>query len=42
MREYFRAFMEQNITIKDYVDYFKPVLAYIEGAWTLTGDEVYS
>ncbi|XP_069131371.1 uncharacterized protein [Argopecten irradians] len=35
MREYFRAFKEQNASIRhDYRDYFKPVLCYLEGAWT--------
>ncbi|GFO49845.1 hypothetical protein PoB_007635000 [Plakobranchus ocellatus] len=36
MREYFRAFKDQNITHRDYRPYFKPVLCYLEGAWTLS------
>ena len=34
MKAYFRAWAEQNTTIRDYKDYFKPVLCYMEGAWT--------
>ncbi|RUS88884.1 hypothetical protein EGW08_003323, partial [Elysia chlorotica] len=35
MREYFRAFKDQDSTHRDYRPYFKPVLCYLEGAWTL-------
>lgn len=35
MREWFKAFWFQNTTHRDYPKYFKPVLAYLEGAWTL-------
>ena len=34
MKEYFRAFKEQNIKHRDYRPYFKPVLCYMEGSWT--------
>jgi len=34
MREYFRAFKKQDSSIRDYKPYFKPVLCYVEGAWT--------
>merc|ERR1712002_62492 len=34
MREYFRAFRDQNITHRDYRPYFRANLCYIEGAWT--------
>ncbi|KAL4220653.1 hypothetical protein ACF0H5_021049 [Mactra antiquata] len=34
MQEYFRAFHNQDIKIRDYRPYFKPVLCYVEGAWT--------
>ena len=34
MREWFRAFRSQNITHRDYRRYFRPVLCYLEGAWT--------
>ncbi|XP_033743388.1 uncharacterized protein LOC117329518 [Pecten maximus] len=35
MREYFRAFKDQNASIRhDYRNYFKPVMCYVEGAWT--------
>ncbi|GFS25291.1 hypothetical protein ElyMa_005180000 [Elysia marginata] len=35
MRQYFKAFKDQNTTLRDYRPYFKPVLCYLEGAWTL-------
>ncbi|XP_060076523.1 uncharacterized protein LOC132556151 [Ylistrum balloti] len=35
MREYFRAFKEQNTHIRqDYKNYFKPAMCYLEGGWT--------
>ena len=34
MREWFKAWNEQNYTARDYRKYFKPVLCYLEGAWT--------
>ena len=33
MREYFRAFQNQDKNIRDYTPYFKPVLVYLEGGW---------
>ena len=33
MREWFRAWRDQNTTVRDYRDYFKPALCYLEGAW---------
>ena len=33
MREYFRAFKEQDESIRPYKEYFKAVLCYLEGAW---------
>lgn len=35
MREWFRAFKDQDRSVRDYTKYFKPVLCYMEGAWTL-------
>ncbi|GFR98455.1 hypothetical protein ElyMa_004502300 [Elysia marginata] len=35
MQEWFKAFWTQNATHRDYPKYFKPVLSYLEGAWTL-------
>ncbi|GFN88720.1 hypothetical protein PoB_001522600 [Plakobranchus ocellatus] len=35
MRTYFKAFAQQNTTLRDYRPYFKPILCYMEGAWTL-------
>ncbi|XP_048585291.1 uncharacterized protein LOC116604390 [Nematostella vectensis] len=34
MREWFKAFHNQDHSIRDYRKYFKPVLCYLEGAWT--------
>ncbi|KAJ8317227.1 hypothetical protein KUTeg_005131 [Tegillarca granosa] len=34
MREYFKAFKDQNRHHRNYVPYFKPLLCYLEGAWT--------
>lgn len=34
MREWFKAWKSQNHTVRDYRKYFKPVLCYLEGAWT--------
>ena len=33
MQEWFRAFAEQNHTIRDYRSHFKPILCYKEAAW---------
>lgn len=33
MREWFRAFKDQNHKERDYRKYFKPVLCYLEGMW---------
>ena len=35
MREWFKAFYEQNKKVRDYTKYFKPVLVYLEGAWSV-------
>jgi len=35
LREYFKAWRDLNATHRDYKPYFKPVLCYLEGAWTL-------
>ena len=40
MREYFKAFKTQNKTHRDYTDYFKANLCYLEGAWYKTGPEL--
>lgn len=34
MQQYFKAFREQNPKLRNYEPYFKPVLCYLEGAWT--------
>ena len=38
MRDWFTAFKTQNTTHRDYRPYFKPVLVYLEGAWTTSTD----
>jgi len=40
MQEWFKAWANQDKSVRDYRQYFKPVLCYIEGAWFLQdGDE---
>ena len=34
MREWFKAWKDQNYSVRDYRKYFRPVLCYLEGAWT--------
>ena len=40
MREWFKAWRDQDSSRRDYRRYFKPVLCYMEGMWTVTGDGV--
>ena len=40
MRLWFKAWRDQNHTVRDYRKYFKPVLCYLEGAWTRPGKSV--
>ena len=40
MKEWFRAWRDNNHTVRDYRKYFKPVLCYLEGAWTIVNDSV--
>lgn len=40
MKEYFRAFRLQNSTIRNYHNYFKPVLCYMEGNWEWTNNHL--
>jgi len=40
MRQYFIAFRDQNVTHRDYRPYFRPVLVYLEGGWTKSGDAI--
>lgn len=39
MRKWFKAFHELDRSERDYRKYFKPVLCYLEGAWTHTDPE---
>jgi len=40
MKEWFKAWRDQNYKVRDYRPYFKPVLCYMEGHWTQAGDAV--
>jgi len=41
MREYFRAWQTSNVTHRNFTDYFKPVMCYLEGTWTMqNGDNI--
>ncbi|XP_052257663.1 uncharacterized protein LOC127862540 [Dreissena polymorpha] len=40
MKLWFKAFKNQNYTERDYRKYFKPVLCYLEGAWTTNTDKL--
>ncbi|RUS71251.1 hypothetical protein EGW08_020986, partial [Elysia chlorotica] len=35
MQEWFKAFWLQDYSVRDYRKYFKPIISYLEGAWTL-------
>jgi len=34
MRQWFKAWRDQDYSVRDYRPYFKPVLCYLEGSWT--------
>lgn len=34
MRQWFKAFRDQDHSVRDYRKHFKPVLCYLEGGWT--------
>jgi len=34
MREWFKAWRDQDYSVRDYRRYFRPVLCYLEGTWT--------
>jgi len=40
MREWFKAWKSQNYTVRDYRKFFKPVLCYLEGAWTTATKDI--
>ena len=40
MHEWFKAWRDQDYSVRDYRKYFKPVLCYLEGAWTYQSDEI--
>ena len=40
MREWFKAWRDQDHSTRDYRKYFKPVLCYLEGAWTRPGNSI--
>ncbi|XP_066927101.1 uncharacterized protein [Clytia hemisphaerica] len=39
MKEWFKAFKNQDYSNRDYRKYFKPILCYLEGAWTRPKDD---
>ena len=41
MKEWFKAWRDGNYTVRDYRNYFKALMCYMEGAWTMTdSDEI--
>ena len=40
MRKWFKAWKDEDHSERDYRDYFKAVLVYMEGAWTITDDTI--
>ncbi|XP_052268520.1 uncharacterized protein LOC127869902 [Dreissena polymorpha] len=40
MKLWFKAFKDQDYSVRDYRRYFKPVLCYLEGAWTTNTEEL--
>eukprot|EP00794_Sanderia_malayensis_P005384 gene5384-6057_t len=40
MREWFKAWRDQDHSVRDYRKFFKPLLCYLEGAWTRPGKSV--
>ncbi|PFX28133.1 hypothetical protein AWC38_SpisGene7133 [Stylophora pistillata] len=40
MCEWFKAWKDQNYTVRDYRKYFKPVLCYLEGAWSTATEDI--
>ena len=40
MREWFKAWKDQDYSVRDYRKYFKPVLCYLEGAWSTATKDI--
>ena len=40
MKEWFKAWRDADYTVRDYRKYFKPLMCYMEGAWTITDDNI--
>lgn len=40
MREWFKAWKDQDHSVRDYRKYFKPILCYLEGAWTTATKDI--
>jgi hypothetical protein len=40
MKQWFKAYMDQDYSVRDYRKYFKPVLCYLEGHWTQPGNKL--
>ena len=34
MREWFKAWRDEDVSVRNYTQYFKHLLCYLEGAWT--------
>jgi len=40
MQEWFRAFKAQNASHRNYTEFFRPILCYLEGTWILDDDDI--
>ena len=40
MKEWFKAWRDQDKSTRDYTEHFKPVMCYLEGGWTKTDQDV--
>ena len=40
MREWFKAWKDQDHSVRDYRKYFKPILCYLEGAWSTATEDI--
>ena len=38
MREYFKAWINEDTNHRDFRKHFRPILVYLEGAWTVSDD----
>ena len=40
LRKWFKAWKDQDHSVRDYRKYFKPVLCYLEGSWIHSGEKI--